>query len=88
MANFTNNNPLPIVQSADGTNRQTFPVIGGGENNININQGNNSAGRNVPVPTFTDFSARSPPKGTPSSYGKFIQKRGRLGSGAVSYLYL
>lgn len=31
-------------------------------------------------PLGADGYGRSPPKGTPSSYGHFIQKRGRVGS--------
>lgn len=68
--NFSSNAPLPPTMSSE--NRPTFPIAGN----------NTQEARNIPPAPFPDFGARSPPKGTPSSYGKFIQKRGRVGSGA------
>ena len=72
MENFGNAGQLHMTPSAHAN----YGVASGGGGGY----ANESAGPNH-FATAENAFGRSPPKGTPSSYGRFMQKRGRVGFG-------
>jgi hypothetical protein len=79
MAQFGSAQPLPSG-SSNQDRHIPFPGMGGGG-------GGAAYPQHPPAPMFGAAAttyARSPPTGTPSSYGRFIQKRGRVGSAVKS----
>ena len=77
MAQFGGAQPSMPAGSNNNDRHVPFPDSGGGGGGVAF------AGAQQPAPNFgataTTYS-RSPPSGTPSSYGRYIQKRGRVGS--------